>query len=423
VIQKDTHPYAAFRFPGFRRFALGGWLVHMGASAQSVAIGWEMYQRTHSAMALGWVGLAQALPMILLTLPAGYWADRHSRRRILLLGMAGTTLTSLALAAFSLTHGSIPVMYALLTLDAAFHRLAGPSSTGLLPLLVPADTLENGIKWRTSFFQIASVLGPAIGGLLVSLWLPSAYLFSAGTTLLFMWILRGLSVRQEIHPEPGRAIHHVLEGLRFVWRQKVLLGAISMDLFAVLLGGAVYLLPIFAKDILHAGPLGMRPEQALGWLRAAPALGAVLMAILLTYLPPFRRAGRAMFISVAAFGLATVIFGLSRNFWLSCAMLFLTGFFDNISVVIRHTLVQLRTPDAMRGRVSAVNSLFIGASNELGGFESGLVARLFGPVTAVVSGGVGTLLVVTGWTRWFPDLLRFGRLNGVEPDPEEDRPA
>ncbi len=418
-----SNPYAAFRYPGFRRFALGGLLINIGVSAQSVAIGWEMYQRTHSVMALGWVGLAQALPMMLMTLPAGYWADRHPRRRILALGMAGTTLTSLALAGFSLAKGAIPTMFVLLAFDAAFHRLAGPASTGLLPLLVPAHTLENAIKWRTSLFHAASVLGPAVGGLFVSLWLPSAYLFSAATTILYLVLLRGINVRQEIRVAPGGAVHQVLEGVRFVWRQKVLLGAISMDLVAVLLGGAVYLLPVFAKDILTDRPFGMGPEQALGWLRAAPALGAVVMAAWLMARPPFRRAGRAMYVSVAAFGVATLLFGLSRNFWLSLFLLFLTGFFDNVSVVIRHTLIQLRTPDSMRGRVSAVNSLFIGASNELGGFESGLVARFFGPVVSVVSGGVGTLLVVLAWIRGFPDLLRTGRINGVEPDPEEDRPS
>lgn len=423
VIQNSHDPYEAFRFPGFCRFVAGGLLIHIGVAAQSVAIGWEMYKRTHSSLALGLVGLAQALPMILLTLPAGYLADVYDRRRIMSIGLFGTTLTSLALAVFSLRQGSVPIMYVLLVLDAAFHRIAGPSSTALFPQLVPEKALENAIKWRTSFFHIASVIGPAIGGFLVSLWLPSAYLFSAATTMLFLLFLRTLSIRKEARAEPGRMASHVLEGIRFVWQQKVLLGAISMDLFAVLLGGAVYLLPIFASDILRSCPFGMSPEQALGWLRSAPALGAVVMAALLTYRPPIRRAGRAMFLAVAAYGLATIGFGLSRYFWLSCGMLFLTGFFDNISVVIRHTLVQLRTPNPMRGRVSAVNSLFIGSSNELGGFEAGLVARAFGPVVSVVSGGLGTLLVVAGWARVFPELLRFGRLNAVEPNPEEDHSA
>jgi MFS family permease len=201
------------------------------------------------------------------------------------------------------------------------------------------------------------------------------------------------------------------EGLSFVWGQKIILGAVSLDMFAVLLGGAVYLLPIFARDILTQRPFGMGPEQALGWLRAAPALGAVLMALLLTHRPPMERAGRSMLLSVAAFGAATIAFGLSRSFWLSFGMLFLTGLFDNVSVVVRHTLVQLRTPNELRGRVSAVNSMFIGSSNELGGFESGLAAKWFGPVVSVVSGGIGTLVVTGLWARLFPGLWRFGRLS------------
>jgi len=414
---REMHdPYLAFRSPGFARFALGGLLIHIGVAAQSVAIGWEMYQRTDSALALGLVGLIQALPMLLLTLPAGYLADVFDRRRVMALGLAGTSLTSLALAAFSIGRGSIPMMYALLFFDAAFHRLAGPSATALFPLLIPLHALENATKWRTSLFHIASVIGPAIGGFLVAAWLPSAYLFSAATTMAYLLALPTLPVRNEPRSAPGRILAHVAEGLRFVRRQRVILGAVSLDMFAVLLGGAVYLLPVFARDILTVRPWGLSPEKTLGVLRAAPALGAFAMAMILTYRRPIRRSGRAMLLAVAAFGVATVVFGFSRNFWLSWAMLFLTGFFDNISVVIRHTLVQLRTPNPMRGRVSAVNSLFIGSSNELGGFESGLVARWLGPVWSVVSGGIGTLLVVAAWTRLFPELRRFGRLSAAAPD-------
>ena len=209
-------------------------------------------------------------------------------------------------------------------------------------------------------------------------------------------------------------VAQLADGLRFVWRQKIILGTISLDLFAVLLGGAVYLLPIFARDILVARPFGLSPEQALGWLRAAPALGAFVTAVVLAHRPPMQQAGKTMLWAVAGFGVATIVFGFSRCFWLSFGMLFLTGLFDNVSVVVRHTLVQLRTPNEMRGRVSAVNSMFIGSSNELGGFESGLVARLFGPVVSVVSGGIGTLMVVGVWARLFPGLRRFGRLSQPE---------
>jgi predicted MFS family arabinose efflux permease len=240
-------------------------------------------------------------------------------------------------------------------------------------------------------------------------------LASAATTLGFLAVLRRLPIRDEPRGTPGRMLARIAEGLRFVRSRPVILGSISLDMAAVLLGGAAYLLPIFARDILTTRPFGMSPEQSLGCLRAAPALGAFAMAMILTHRRPVQRAGRALFLSVAAFGAATVVFGVSRHFWLSFAMLFLTGFFDNVSVVVRHTLIQLRTPNAMRGRVSAVNSIFIGSSNELGGFESGLVAQFFGPVISVVSGGIGTLACVAIWASRFPDLRRFGRITAEEP--------
>jgi len=409
-VSEKHDPYAAFRVPGFVRLFLGGLLIHVGTAAQGVAIGWEIYSRTDSAMMLGLVGLTQALPMMLLTLPAGYLADIYDRRRIMAIGLAGTTLTSIGLLVFSLAEGSIPMMFLLLFMDAAFHRLAGPAGSALIPQLVPAAALENAIKWRTSLFHVASVVGPAIGGMIVAWRTPAAYAFSALTTAIFIVMLLGLRVPEGRRSRPGRIVAQVLEGLHFVWHQKLILGTVSLDMFAVLLGGAVYLLPVFARDLLDA-PWGMAPEQALGLLRAAPAAGSVAMAVLLAHRPPLQRAGRSMLLAVAAFGVATVIFGLSRSFWLSMAMLFLTGFFDNISMVVRHTLVQLRTPNELRGRVSAVNSIFIGASNELGGFESGLVAHFLGPVLSVVSGGIGTLLVVATWSRLFPGLRRFERLS------------
>lgn len=410
-VPRGADPYQAFRSPGFMRLFFGSLLIHVGAAAQSVAIGWDIYQRTDSAMALGLVGLVQALPMFLLTLPAGYLADVYDRRRIMLFGLIGTTLTSVALAGFSVLRGSIAAMYALLFFDAAFHRIAGPSAAAIVPLLVPASALENAIKWRSSAFQLSSVVGPAVGGLIVAFNVPAAYLFSAATTVVFVGLLWGMRIPAGTRSAPGRMLTQLREGLSFVWGQKIILGAVSLDMFAVLLGGAVYLLPIFARDILTQRPFGMGPEQALGWLRAAPALGAVLMALLLTHRPPMERAGRSMLLSVASFGAATIAFGLSRSFWLSFGMLFLTGLFDNVSVVVRHTLVQLRTPNELRGRVSAVNSMFIGSSNELGGFESGLAAKWFGPVVSVVSGGIGTLVVTGLWARLFPGLWRFGRLS------------
>ncbi len=412
-------PYAALRVGPFRRFLLGRVLIMIGTAAQSLAIGWEMYQRTDSPLLLGYIGLTQAIPMLLFTLPAGYLADILDRRRLLLCGLVGSTLTSLSLAAFSYCQGSIPVMFALLFCDATFNKLMGPAGVALLPQLVPRELFENAVKWRTTLFHLSAVIGPAVGGLIITASLPAAYLFSASTTVVFMVVLATIRLTEGERSAPGRMVQQVVEGLRFVWHRKLILGTVSLDLFAVLLGGAVYLLPVFVKDILPARPFGMSPEQALGWLRAAPAAGSIVMALIMAHLPPLKKAGRAMLWAVAGFGVATVVFGLSKSFALSWAMLFLTGFFDNISVVVRHTLVQLATPNAMRGRVSAVNSIFIGSSNELGGFESGLVAHWFGPVVSVVSGGIGTLLVVAAWAGLFPGLRDFDRLADVS-DREED---
>jgi len=399
-------PYEAFRTPVFKSLLLGNTLVHIGASAQSLAIGWEMYQRTDQALALGLIGLTMAIPMLLFTLPAGYLADAYDRRKVMLLGMAGTTLTSLALAAFSIMRGQIVWMYVLLFFDATFHRLANPAWSAILPLIVPVKAFENAVKWRTTAFQLSAVIGPAVGGIIITQSVPAAYVFSAATTIVFMIILARMCIPESKRISRGRVFSQIAEGIRFVRHRQLILGSISLDMFAVLLGGAVYLLPVFARDIIANPPLGSSPEEVLGWLRAAPAAGAILMALLLAHLPPIRRAGRVLFLCVGAFGLSTIVFGFSRNFWLSWAMLFLTGFFDNVSVVIRQTLVQLRTPNEMRGRVSAVNSVFIGSSNELGGFESGLVAHFFGPVISVVSGGIGTLMVVAAWTRLFPKLRK-----------------
>lgn len=391
----------------FRRYLGGSLLVNLGTAAQGLAIGWEVYQRTGQALSLGLVGLVQAMPMFLFTLPAGYLADVFDRRKLMMASLLGAALTSLGLAWFSHRRGAIPWMYVLLFLDASFLRLGSPARTALLPELIPRDLFENAVKWRTSLFQISGMVGPALGGFLIAWSLPSAYLFCALGSLAFVALLATLKVPPGPRGEQGNMLRQVAEGIRFVWRNKLLLGAISLDLFAVLLGGAVYLLPVFARDILELGPTGLTPEKALGWLRAAPAAGALVMALIMAHRPPMRRAGQTLFGAVAGFGLATIAFGLSKHFWFSWGMLFLTGVCDNVSVVVRHTLVQLGTPNEMRGRVSAVNAVFIGSSNELGGFESGLVAQWFGPVVSVVSGGIGTLLVVAVWMLRFPGLLKF----------------
>lgn len=399
------------------KFLAGSSLVWLGTSAQTLAIGWEVYSRTDQALSLGMVGLVQAVPMFLFTLPAGYLADIFDRRKLMLASMLGTTLTSLALGLFSHMQGPIGLMYALLFLDSAFLRLGWPARTAIMPLLVPGEHFESAVKWRTTAMQVSAMAGPALGGFIIGWSLPAAYLFSAACSTVFMLLLLTMSLPEAPRSRRGNMIGQVKEGLEFVWKKKTVLGAISLDLFAVLFGGAVYLLPVFARDILDSGAMGMTPEQMLGWLRAAPAAGALLMAVILAHLPPLRRSGRILFTSVAGFGLATIVFGISGSFWLALAMLFLTGFFDNVSMVIRATLVQLSTPNEMRGRVSAVNAIFIGSSNELGGFESGLVAQLFSPVISVVSGGICTLLVVGGWSFLFPGLRRMRTLAHDEDDP------
>lgn len=418
-----SDPYAPFRYAAFRRFLFGGLLVQFGTAAQSLAIGWEVYDRTGEPFALGLVGLAQAIPMLALTLPAGYLADIYDRRHLVVASMIGATVTSLSLGLVSILSGPVWLVFLLLFLDSSFLRMGSPARTAITPLLVPREVFEGSIKWRTTLGHLTGVLGPAFGGFLISVSLPAAYGFSAACSLAFMIVVAGTNIREEGRAARGAVWGKVAEGLRYVWSRKIILGSTSLDLFAVLLGGAVYLLPIFAERMAAdpaGAPLGMTAEQILGWLRAAPALGASIMAVILAYSPAIRRAGRALFVSVAAFGVATIVFGFSRSFWLSAVALLLTGAFDNVSMVIRHAVVQLATPNEMRGRVSAVNSIFIGSSNELGGFESGLVAQLFSPIVSVVSGGIGTIVVVAIWSGLFPRLRRLGALSEVSEAPEAD---
>ena len=366
-----------------------------------------MYNRTDQALSLGLVGLVQAVPMLILTLPAGYLADVFDRRKLMMLSLTGATFASLALALFSWLQAPVHWLYLLLFLDSAFLRLGWPARSAIMPLLVPELLFENAVKWRTMLMQITGIAGPAIGGIVIAYSTRSAYLLSALSSSAFVLFLVTIELPQAPRSPRGDMFGQLAEGLRFVRDQKIVLGAISLDLFAVLLGGAVYLLPIFARDIIHAAPLGLSPEATLGWLRSAPAIGALVGAVMMAHLPQIGKAGRTLSWAVAGFGMATILFGLSTSFWWSMLMLALTGAFDNISMVIRQVLVQLRTPNQMRGRVSAVNAIFVGSSNELGGFESGLVAQFTSPVISVVSGGVGTLLVVAGWARLFPSLRKL----------------
>ena len=409
-MSEEHDPYSALRIELFRNYLIASSLVSMGTAAQGLAIGWEVYDRTGEALALGLVGLVQAIPMLLFTLPAGYLADVYDRRKLMMLSLAGATFTSLGLASFSYCELSVNWMYGLLFLDATMLRMGGPARSAIMPLLVPEEEFENAVKWRTSLQQITGIGGPALGGFIIAYNIQAAYVLSAVSSLAFIVFLFGMQLPAAARSARGQMIEQVAEGLRFVWNKKILLGASSLDLFAVLLGGAVYLLPIFAREIVDLAPVGLEPEEALGWLRAAPAAGACVMALLMAHLPPMQKAGRTLLLCVAGFGAATIVFGLSQNFWLSMAVLALTGAFDNVSMVVRHVVSQMSTPNHMRGRVSAVNSIFIGSSNEIGGFESGLVAQLYNPVVSVVSGGIGTLVVVLAWSGLFPSLRTLGSL-------------
>jgi MFS family permease len=373
----------------------------------SVAVGWQVYALTHSAFALGMVGLAQFLPAFLLTLPGGLAADRFDRRTIILAAFAIEILVGVALLVLALHPAPraywIFVALAFIGVGRAFMS---PANGSLLPLLVPPELFPRAVAWNSTAFQTATIAGPALGGILYAVSPVLVYAIATGLFLLGFIFMASMRGRWKVH-NSSAGWNGLLEGVHFVFAKRAILGAISLDLFAVLFGGATALLPIFARDLLHTGPWG------LGILRSSPAIGAAIMALWLAHYPIRGRAGRRMFVCVAVFGLCTVAFALSRSFWLSAALLVVLGGADMISVIIRGTLVQVSTPDAMRGRVSAVNMLFIGASNELGEFESGVTAAWFGTVPATVLGGIGTLVVVLLWLRFFPTLRRADRLESA----------
>lgn len=392
-----------------------------------VALGWQMYDLTGSAWQLGLVGLAQFLPALLLTLPAGHLVDHHDRRRLLAasLGVQGVVAAMLAAASLQGWVGGGLILTLSIALGMA-RALQMPSVQALTPSLVPPALLPRAVAASSSTTQAAIVAGPALGGVLYALgpWLMrhlasgradaavaahwgAALVYGVSLLLMVMAVVGVLGIVGGAHVRrdgEGRTLASVTAGVRFIWQRPVVLGAMSLDLFAVLLGGATALLPIFARDILHTGPEG------LGLLRSAPALGAVVVGVVLSRRPVERRAGPRLLGGVALFGVATIAFALARDFWVAFAALAVSGAADMVSVVIRQSLVQLETPNEMRGRVGAVNSVFIGASNQLGEFESGATAALLGPVGSVLLGGVGTLVVVVAWTRLFPDLARRDHL-------------
>lgn len=407
---------AAFSSSNFRRYQIARLLVILGAEAQSLAVAWQIYQITHSALYLGYTGLALFLPGIFFVLPAGHAADRYDRKRIILVCyvlQAFSTSLLLWLALRGTHH--IYWVYTILFLIGSGRAFSGPASSAIQPQLVPKGAFVNAMTWGSAIFQTANIMGPALGGLLFAIPLhgalqrwsgaPLVYVVTLLTMLSFIGLVSTLRPRAEKTESKAFSIGTMLAGGRYVRRAWLLLGSISLDMFAVLLGGAVSLMPIFAQDILHAGPRG------LGILRAAPALGALCISLYLARRPLKHHAGKIMLVAVGIFSVATIVFGLSRSLPLSLCALFFIGASDNVSVIIRQTILQLGTPPEMRGRVSAINWLFLGASNEFGEYESGLTAHWFGTVRAVVYGGIGSLVVTGLWSVFFPTLRNVDTLD------------
>lgn len=397
--------------PQFRRYFAGNTVLVLGWQMQKVAVGWEVYELTDSALHLGYVGLVQFLPLVALVILAGHVTDTRNRKHVLIAALAVNALADFGLAWNSATTASVYVTYACLLFTGVARSFQNPARAAFLPRIVPRAVFPNAVTWNSSGFELSTMAGPALGGFFIWYFESPALVYAMNglAALAFMASVAGIPYEHRVQEKVRVTLESLLAGIRYIRNNSTVLGAITLDMFGVLLGGATALMPVFARDILEVGSLG------LGWLMAAPAVGAFSMAMFQAHRRPFRRAGRTLLVAVAGFGTATILFGLSESFVLSMGMLYLLGASDNISVVIRSTLVQLLTPDSMRGRVSAINYLFIGTSNELGGFESGLVAGFFGPVVSVVSGGVGTLLVVALVAWRLRDLRRFGSL--VEPDP------
>ncbi len=391
--------------PSFMRFLSARLLASVAVQMQTVAVGWQIYAITKNPLDLGLIGLSQFLPFVLLVLPAGHIADRHNRAAILSLCIALEFICALALLAFTLSGLSVawPVFAVMVAFGVA-RAFSMPAGQAIMPNLVPNALFPRAVAVNSIAWQVSTIAGPAIGGL-VYLAGPDIVYGSVAALLAAAFVLIiGVRTEKPARPATPDSWHVLLEGLRFVWNKKVILGAVSLDLFAVLFGGAVALLPAYASDILHVGPDGF------GWLRAAPGIGAAIVAMTLAWRPITRHVGVRMFAGVAIFGVATVVFGLSHVYWVSLVALVVIGASDMVSVYIRHMLVQLETPDAIRGRVSAVNAVFIGASNELGEFESGVTAAWWGLKPAVVVGGVASVAIAGLWMRFFPGLRRMDRL-------------
>ena len=410
---------AAFSHPGFVLFEIARFLIVAAVEMQAVAVGWQVYEITKRPLDLGYVGLAQFLPGILLFPISGHASDRFERRHVLSACYAGYGVCFALLLALTQRAPTVHSIYLVLILLGVVRSFASTASRSILPQLVPVEHFPNAVAWNATVFQAATILGPAFGGILYAAFHGPSVVYGVALATAIGATASSFRIRTEVQARPREpmSLKTVFAGLHYIWNKKLILGAISLDLFAVLLGGAVALLPVYAREILHTGPWG------LGLLRAAPGVGAAIMAITLAHWPLRGRSGLTLLWAVGGFGVLTIVFGLSHSLVISLIALLLLGASDMISVIIRATLTQLATPDAMRGRVTAVDMIFIGTSNEFGQFESGVTAQWFGTVPAVVLGGIGTLVVIGLWAWLFPELRRAGELSNIRSEVETPAPA
>lgn len=401
---------AAFQYPGFVLFQTARFGVVLATEMQSVAVGWQVFEITKRPLDLGLVGLAQFLPGILLFLVSGHVADRYDRRKVIVVCYAGFAICCglLLLTALRQVH-TVPYIFAVLVLLGVVRSFNGPASRAFLPQIVPEEHFPNAVAWASTTFQGAAILGPALGGIIYALFRGpgTVYGLAAAIACVAIYCVARININEKARVREPVNSRTVLAGLRYIWREKLILGSISLDLFAVFLGGAVALLPVYAREILLTGPWG------LGLLRTAPGVGAAVMAVFLAHRPFQRKVGWIMLWCVAGFGVFTILFGLSRSLTLSLIALFFVGATDMVSVIVRGILIQVATPDEMRGRVNAVDMVFIGASNEFGEFESGLTAQWFGTVPAVVLGGIGTIVVTAIWAWRFPELRKVEQVHSL----------
>jgi MFS family permease len=404
----------AFQYPSFVYFQTARFFIVLATEMQSVAVGWQVYEITKRPLDLGLVGLAQFLPGILLFLVSGHVADRCDRRKLIIICYVGFALCCGLLLLTSLRNvRSVYYIFAVLVLLGVVRSFTGPVSRALVPQLLPEEHFTNAVAWASTIFQGAAILGPALGGLIYAFFRGPSAVYILAVLMAGVAVICTLKIKTQSKSRSREPINltTVSAGLRYIWREKVVLGSISLDLFAVFLGGAVALLPVYAREILLTGPWG------LGLLRAAPGVGAAAMAIFLAHRPFRRKVGLIMLWCVGGFGFFTILFGLSRSLVLSLIALFFVGATDMVSVIVRAVLIQVATPDEMRGRVNAVDMVFIGASNEFGEFESGLTAQWLGTLPAVVLGGIGTIIVTAIWAWWFPELRKVEQIHSLPSRP------